>query len=97
MNIEFVLSFFLFFFFFCRLNYTWIDIGTPNVSFLIVFQCFNKDGDGKISALDLGHRLGLVGSGDDLFLQEAKSAVEAFDEDGFLGLEDFVEREAFTA
>lgn len=44
-------------------------------------------------------RLGLVGSGDDLFLQEAKFAVEALDldGDGFLGLEDFVEREVLTA
>ncbi|GLT55341.1 hypothetical protein SLA2020_284730 [Shorea laevis] len=56
-----------------------------------VFQCFDEDGDGKISASDLGHRLRLMGGGDG-FLQEAKIAVEALDSDGdgFLGLEDFV-------
>jgi calcium-binding protein CML len=56
-----------------------------------VFQCFDEDGDGKISASELGHRLGLLGGGD-LLLQDAQVAVEALDSDGdgFLGLEDFV-------
>jgi hypothetical protein len=46
----------------------------------------------------LGASAGPRGWGDDLFLQEAKFTVEALDSDGdgFLGLEDFVEREALT-
>lgn len=32
-----VISFFIFFLFF-RLHYTWIDIGTPNVSFMVALD-----------------------------------------------------------
>lgn len=41
-----------------------------------VFQCFDEDGDGKILASNLGHRLGVMDSGD-MFLQKAKVAVVA--------------------
>ena len=55
-----------------------------------VFHYFDEDGDGKISALELRHRLGLMG--EELLLNEAEIAVESFDSDGdgLLGLEDLV-------
>ncbi|KAL5543942.1 hypothetical protein UlMin_007726 [Ulmus minor] len=55
-----------------------------------VFHYFDEDGDGKISALELRHRLGLMG--EELLLNEAGIAVESLDSDGdgLLGLEDLV-------
>ncbi|KAL5543939.1 hypothetical protein UlMin_007724 [Ulmus minor] len=55
-----------------------------------VFHYFDEDGDGKISALELRHRLGLMG--EELLLNEAEIAVESLDSDGdgLLGLEDLV-------
>ncbi|PON77330.1 Parvalbumin [Parasponia andersonii] len=56
-----------------------------------VFHYFDENGDGKISALELRNRLGLV-VGDELLLKEAEDAVESLDSDGdgFLGLDDLV-------
>ncbi|KAL5543943.1 hypothetical protein UlMin_007727 [Ulmus minor] len=55
-----------------------------------VFHYFDEDGDGKISALELRQRLGLMG--EELLLNEAEIAVESLDSDGdgLLGLEDLV-------
>ena len=55
-----------------------------------VFHYFDEDGDGKISALELRHRLGLMG--EELLLNEAEIAVQSLDSDGdgLLGLEDLV-------
>ncbi|KAK8560151.1 hypothetical protein V6N13_061257 [Hibiscus sabdariffa] len=53
-----------------------------------VLRCFDRDGDGKISASELSHRLGQMGG--KLLLNEAAAAVEALDSngDGLLDLED---------
>uniref|UniRef100_A0A803QY52 EF-hand domain-containing protein n=1 Tax=Cannabis sativa TaxID=3483 RepID=A0A803QY52_CANSA len=58
-----------------------------------VFQYFDENGDGKISALELRNRLGVVLVGDELLpLEEAEEAVECLDldGDGFLVLDDLV-------
>ena len=56
-----------------------------------VFHYFDENGDGKISALELRNRLGVV-VGDELLLKEAEEAVELLDSDGdgFLGLDDLI-------
>ncbi|KAL4277849.1 hypothetical protein GQ457_03G019300 [Hibiscus cannabinus] len=53
-----------------------------------VLKYFDKDGDGKISACDLSHRLGQMGG--KLLLNEVAVAVEALDSNGD-GLFDFGE------
>lgn len=55
-----------------------------------VVRYFDKDGDGKISASELSHRLGQMGG--KLLLNEAEVAVEALDSngDGLLDLEDLI-------
>ncbi|KAK8695061.1 hypothetical protein V6N13_072603 [Hibiscus sabdariffa] len=55
-----------------------------------VLTYFDKDGDGKISASELSHRLGQMGG--KLLLNEAAVAVEALDSngDGLLDLQDLI-------
>ncbi|KAK8690830.1 hypothetical protein V6N13_074356 [Hibiscus sabdariffa] len=55
-----------------------------------VLKYFDKDGDGKISACDLSHRLGQMGG--KLLLNEVAVAVEALDSngDGLLDLGDII-------
>ncbi|XWS37127.1 hypothetical protein CRYUN_Cryun19dG0016800 [Craigia yunnanensis] len=55
-----------------------------------VLQYFDKDGDGKVSAFELSHRLAQMGG--ELALNEAEVAVEALDSngDGLLDLEDLI-------
>ncbi|PPR94838.1 hypothetical protein GOBAR_AA25834 [Gossypium barbadense] len=55
-----------------------------------VVRYFDKDGDGKISASELSHRLGQMGG--KLLLNIAEVAVEALDSngDGLLDLEDLI-------
>ncbi|KAK4256961.1 hypothetical protein QN277_006614 [Acacia crassicarpa] len=60
------------------------------VEFERVLGYFDEDGDGKISASELRHRLGLMGG--EILQREAEMAIEALDSDGdgLLSLEDFV-------
>ncbi|KAI9079725.1 hypothetical protein K1719_038346 [Acacia pycnantha] len=60
------------------------------VEFERVLGYFDEDGDGKISASELQHRLGLMGG--EILQKEAEMAIEALDSDGdgLLSLEDFV-------
>ncbi|KAK3439776.1 putative calcium-binding protein CML19 [Eucalyptus grandis] len=55
-----------------------------------VFRCFDEDGDGKLSPLELRRQVGLIGG--ELLLEEVEVAVESLDSDGdgLLCLEDFV-------
>ncbi|XVE71794.1 hypothetical protein DITRI_Ditri10aG0180400 [Diplodiscus trichospermus] len=55
-----------------------------------VLRYFDNDGDGKISASELSHRLGQMGG--ELLMEEAEVAIEALDSngDGFLDLEDLI-------
>ncbi|KAF7847392.1 hypothetical protein BT93_L3009 [Corymbia citriodora subsp. variegata] len=55
-----------------------------------VFQCFDEDGDGKLSPSELRRSMALTGG--ELLLQEVEVAVESLDSDGdgLLCLEDFV-------
>ncbi|KAL3748041.1 hypothetical protein ACJRO7_009290 [Eucalyptus globulus] len=55
-----------------------------------VFRCFDEDGDGKLSPLELRRQVGLIGG--ELLQEEVEVAVESLDSDGdgFLCLEDFV-------
>ncbi len=54
-----------------------------------VFQHFDEDKDGKISALELCHCIGSIGG--ELLIEEAETVIESLDSDGdgLLGLEDF--------
>ncbi|KAK8695062.1 hypothetical protein V6N13_072604 [Hibiscus sabdariffa] len=55
-----------------------------------VLTYFDRDGDGKVSASELSHRLGQMGG--KLLLNEAAVAVEALDSngDGLLDLQDLI-------
>ncbi|KAL4363051.1 hypothetical protein GQ457_04G015170 [Hibiscus cannabinus] len=55
-----------------------------------VLRYFDRDGDGKVSASELSHRLGQMGG--NLVLNEALVAVEALDSngDGLLDLQDLI-------
>ena len=55
-----------------------------------VFQHFDEDKDGKISALELCRYIESIGGG--LLMEEAETVIESLDSDGdgLLGLEDFV-------
>ncbi|KAK8695065.1 hypothetical protein V6N13_072607 [Hibiscus sabdariffa] len=55
-----------------------------------VLRYFDRDGDGKVSASELSHRLGQMGG--KLVLNEALVAVEALDSngDGLLDLQDLI-------
>ncbi|KAK9108451.1 hypothetical protein Syun_024462 [Stephania yunnanensis] len=57
-----------------------------------VFRRCDVDGDGKISAEDLRHCVGITGEGMSLSLEEAEAVVKSLDSDGdgLLGMEDFV-------
>nr|POF18446.1 putative calcium-binding protein cml19 [Quercus suber] len=55
-----------------------------------VFQHFDEDKDGKISALELCHCIESIGGG--LLVEEVETVIKSLDSDGagLLGLEDFV-------